>query len=103
MRFRALSIQFSLFVIVMGICPESQASAIGCTDILAWLGAGVSSRRIAEVVKAKGIDFDYSAEAALMLRHAGATTELHDDDEVAVLPPVSGGAGGQPGVSRLLC
>lgn len=33
----------------------------------------------------------------------GASTELRPDDEIAVLPPVSGGAGGVPDVADLLC
>ncbi len=33
----------------------------------------------------------------------GISTELHGDDEIAVLPPVSGGAGGVPDAADLLC
>jgi molybdopterin converting factor small subunit len=33
----------------------------------------------------------------------GAAAELRADDEIAVLPPVSGGAGGVPDAADLLC
>jgi molybdopterin converting factor subunit 1 len=39
-------------------------------------------------------DYERSLSAAVNADYAGFTTPLHDGDEVAFLPPVSGGEGG---------
>ena len=73
MRFRALSIIFCLLSVLFPLCQTSHASAIGCTEIVAWLGAGVSSHRIAEVVQGKHLSVGDSVDVVSVLHRAGAT------------------------------
>jgi tetratricopeptide (TPR) repeat protein len=78
MRFRVFASTISLLALSLAAAPRPVDQPLTKTQVIELLKASVSSSRVADLVREKGVDFEPSADDINTLRSIGANADLID-------------------------